>query len=66
MNRWSPYFLSVLRVIAAFVYGVHGAQRTCNCQAHLFEVAGFHSFRWSFLDVQEYQDPFQFQTARHA
>ena len=27
MNRWSPYFLSVLRVIAAFVYGVHGAQK---------------------------------------
>jgi hypothetical protein len=27
MNRWSPYFLSVLRIIAAFVYGVHGAQK---------------------------------------
>jgi putative oxidoreductase len=27
MNRWSPYFLSVLRINAAFVYGVHGAQK---------------------------------------
>ena len=27
MNRWSPYSLSVLRIIAAFVYGVHGAQK---------------------------------------
>jgi hypothetical protein len=27
MNRWSPYVLSVLRIIAAFVYWVHGAQK---------------------------------------
>jgi putative oxidoreductase len=27
VNRWSPYFLSILRIIAAFVYGVHGAQK---------------------------------------
>jgi putative oxidoreductase len=27
MNRWSPCFLSVLRIIVAFVYGVHGAQK---------------------------------------
>ena len=27
MNRWSPYFLSILRIIAAFVYGVHGTQK---------------------------------------
>jgi putative oxidoreductase len=26
-RNWSPYFLSVLRIIAAFVYGVHGAQK---------------------------------------
>src|SRR4030095_2833024 len=26
VNRWSPYFLSILRIIAAFVYGVHGTQ----------------------------------------
>ena len=25
MNRWSPYLLSILRIIAAFVYMVHGA-----------------------------------------
>jgi len=28
VNRWSPYFLSILRIIAAFVYGVHGS-RSC-------------------------------------
>lgn len=27
MNRWSPYFLSILRIIAALVYGVHGTQK---------------------------------------
>ena len=27
VNRWSPYFLSILRIIAAFVYGVHGTQK---------------------------------------
>ena len=27
MNRWSPYFLSILRIIVAFVYGVHGTQK---------------------------------------
>ena len=27
MNRWSPYFLSILRTIAAFVFGVHGTQK---------------------------------------
>ena len=27
MNRWSPYFLSILRIIAAFVYGAHGTQK---------------------------------------
>jgi putative oxidoreductase len=27
MNRWSPYFSSILRIIAAFVYGVHGTQK---------------------------------------
>ena len=27
MNRWSPYFLSILRIIAAFVYTVHGTQK---------------------------------------
>ena len=27
MNRWSPYFLSILRIIAAFAYGVHGTQK---------------------------------------
>ena len=27
MNRWSPYFLSIVRIIAAFVYGVHGTQK---------------------------------------
>jgi putative oxidoreductase len=27
MNRWSPYFLSILRIVAAFVYGVHGTQK---------------------------------------
>jgi putative oxidoreductase len=27
MNRWSPYLLSILRIIAAFVYGVHGTQK---------------------------------------
>jgi putative oxidoreductase len=26
-NRWSPSFLSILRIIAAFVYGVHGTQK---------------------------------------
>ena len=26
-NRWSPYFLRILRIIAAFVYGVHGTQK---------------------------------------
>jgi putative oxidoreductase len=26
VNRWSPYFLSILRIIAAFVYGVHGTR----------------------------------------
>src|SRR5215813_12294114 len=27
MNRWSPYLLSILRIIAAFVYMVHGTQK---------------------------------------
>jgi len=27
MNRWSPYFLSILRIVVAFVYGVHGTQK---------------------------------------
>jgi len=27
MNRWSPYFLSILRIIATYVYGVHGTQK---------------------------------------
>lgn len=27
MNRWSPYFLSMLRIVAAFVYGAHGTQK---------------------------------------
>jgi putative oxidoreductase len=27
MNRWSPYLLSILRIIAAFVYLVHGTQK---------------------------------------
>ena len=27
MNRWSPYLLSILRIIAAFVYVVHGTQK---------------------------------------
>jgi putative oxidoreductase len=30
VNRWSPYFLSILRIIAAFVYGVHGTQKLCE------------------------------------
>jgi putative oxidoreductase len=27
VNRWSPYLLSILRIIAAFVYMVHGTQK---------------------------------------
>jgi len=27
MNRWSPYLLGILRIIAAFVYMVHGTQK---------------------------------------
>jgi putative oxidoreductase len=27
MNRWSPYVLSILRIVAAFVYMVHGTQK---------------------------------------
>ena len=27
MNRWSPYFLSTLRIVAAFVHGVRGTQK---------------------------------------
>ena len=27
VSRWSPYFLSILRIIVAFVYGVHGTQK---------------------------------------
>jgi hypothetical protein len=27
VNRWSPYFLSILRIIADFGYGVHGTQK---------------------------------------
>ena len=27
MNRWSPYLLSILRIIAAFVYVAHGTQK---------------------------------------
>ena len=27
MNRWSPYLLSILRIIAAFLYMVHGTQK---------------------------------------
>lgn len=27
MNRWSPYLLSILRIIAAFMYMVHGTQK---------------------------------------
>jgi len=27
MNRWSPYLLSILRIIAAFVFMVHGTQK---------------------------------------
>ena len=27
MSRWSPYLLSVLRIIVAFVYVVHGTQK---------------------------------------
>jgi putative oxidoreductase len=27
MNRWSPYLLSILRILAAFVYMVHGTQK---------------------------------------
>jgi putative oxidoreductase len=27
MNHWSPYLLSILRIIAAFVYMVHGTQK---------------------------------------
>jgi putative oxidoreductase len=27
MSRWSPYLLSVLRIIAAFVYMAHGTQK---------------------------------------
>ena len=27
VNRWSPYFLSILRIVTAFVYGVHGTQK---------------------------------------
>ena len=27
MNRWSPYVLSILRIITAFLYMVHGTQR---------------------------------------
>ncbi len=27
MNGWSPYFLSILRIIAAFVYRVHSTQK---------------------------------------
>jgi putative oxidoreductase len=27
MNRWSPYVLSILRIITAFLYMVHGTQK---------------------------------------
>jgi len=27
MNRWSPYFLSILRINTAFLYRVHGTQK---------------------------------------
>ena len=27
MNRWSPYSLSILRIVAAFLYGAHGTQK---------------------------------------
>jgi len=27
MNRWSPYFLSILRIVVAFVFGIHGTQK---------------------------------------
>jgi len=27
MNRWSPYVLSILRIIAGFLFGLHGAQK---------------------------------------
>jgi putative oxidoreductase len=28
MNRWPPYLLSILRIIAAFVYVAHGTQKS--------------------------------------
>ena len=30
MNRWSPYVLSILRIITAFLYMVHGTQKLEN------------------------------------
>jgi len=32
MNRWSPYLLSILRIIAAFVFMAHGTQKLFNFQ----------------------------------
>ena len=41
MNCWSQYFLSMLRIVAGFVYGVHGTQKLFGFPApfpvpHLF------------------------------
>ena len=33
MNHWSPYLLSILRIIAAFVYMVHGTQKLFDSPA---------------------------------
>ena len=43
VNGWSPYFLSILRIIAAFVYGVHGTQKLFGLPAPFSSKSGFGS-----------------------
>ena len=33
MNRWSPYLLSILRIMAAFVFMAHGTQKLLDFPA---------------------------------